>query len=91
MDRTNDGGQWLDSNKGFSWTCVQTAGEEAEQLIKVSQSVYTASWMSGVRHVQLKFVHFTGKCKPSRLFMTIFMFRVRKSIKGNTFHLRIRK
>jgi hypothetical protein len=32
-----------DSNKGFSWTCVQTAGEEAARLIKASQSVNTVS------------------------------------------------
>jgi hypothetical protein len=61
MDFTNDGGLLLDSNKRFSCTCVQTAGEEAAQLIKAVQSVYTASWIWGVKHVQPKFVNFVGK------------------------------
>ena len=61
MDFTNDGGTLLNSKKRFSWTSVQTAGEEAVQLIKASQSVYTASRIQGVRHVQLKFVNFVGK------------------------------
>jgi hypothetical protein len=42
---------FLDGNKGFSWTCVQRAGEEAAHLIKASQSVNTMSRIWCVRHV----------------------------------------
>jgi hypothetical protein len=58
---TNDGGLLLGSNKRFSWTCVQMVVEEAAQLINVSQSVDTASWIEDVRHVQPKFINFSWK------------------------------
>jgi len=45
MEITAVGGVLLDSNKRFSWTCNKMAGEEAAQLIEVSQSEYTPSWM----------------------------------------------
>jgi hypothetical protein len=40
VDFSDFGGLLLDSNKGFSWTCVQTTDEEVAQLIKTSHSVY---------------------------------------------------
>ena len=33
----------LDGNKRFCGTCVQTANEETEQLVKASQPVYIMS------------------------------------------------
>jgi hypothetical protein len=42
---TNVCGLFLDGNKSFSWTCVQTAGEYAMHLIKASKPVYVLSWV----------------------------------------------
>jgi hypothetical protein len=39
MDVIDVRGLLLDSNKRFSWTYVQTAGEVAARFIKASQSV----------------------------------------------------
>jgi hypothetical protein len=39
MESTDVGGLLLNSNKRFSWTCIQTSGEEAAQLITANQSV----------------------------------------------------
>jgi hypothetical protein len=43
MELTDVGGLLLESKKRFSWSCTQTAGEEAVQLIKASQSAHTVS------------------------------------------------
>jgi hypothetical protein len=40
----------LKGNRRFSWTCVQTVGDKAAQLIKASQSVYTVSRIQCLRH-----------------------------------------
>jgi hypothetical protein len=65
---TDIGELLLDSKKRFSWTCVQTAGEEVAFLINASQSAYTVSWAYCVRHANCKFVNFFWKLQPLKPF-----------------------
>jgi hypothetical protein len=74
------GGIQLDGKRIFSWACARKASEEAAQLNKVSQSVYTLYTLYKACITRL--LIFVANCSQSSLSVAIFMFSVPKSANG---------